>query len=69
MIKNYTCTLCSMNCSMTADIQGARVASLKGNCCSRGITFVNQAMSKPTCHVDMPVQSQGSVSRRKKVDW
>ncbi len=68
MIENYTCTLCSMNCAMTADIQGSRVTSLKGNCCSRGFAFVNQAMSKPTYHVDMPAKHQGNVARRNKVD-
>ncbi len=57
MKRTFTCIVCPNGCEIDAEYEGARVLSVKGNLCPKGVTYVTQELTDPrrTIATSIPV--------------
>ena len=56
---NLTCIGCPMGCSLTVDMEGAEVLSVKGNGCGVGDKYAHKELTNPTRIVTSTVRVKG----------
>lgn len=57
MVKNYTCIVCPMGCSVDVEIEDGKVIGVKGNTCKRGEDYVKAEITNPVRTVTSTVKT------------
>ena len=47
MIRELTCIVCPVGCSLKVELDGDKVISVEGNTCPRGVTYANAECTNP----------------------
>ena len=58
MIKNYTCIVCPMGCSVDVEIENDKIISVKGNTCKRGEEYVKAEITNPVRTITTTVKTE-----------
>lgn len=57
MVKNFTCIVCPMGCSVDVEMENDKVISVKGNTCKRGEDYVKAEITNPVRTVTSTVKT------------
>lgn len=57
MVKNYTCIVCPMGCSVDVEIENDKIVSVKGNTCKRGEEYVKAEITNPVRTITSTVKT------------
>lgn len=78
MIRELTCIVCPIGCSLEAEIQDGKVISVKGNTCPRGKVYAENECINPMRTITttvkcvdgtvVPVKTQQPISKGKVFD-
>ena len=67
-IKNLTCIECPIGCSISVELQGGKVVSVKGNACPRGELYAKNEVVAPKRVVTSTVRAENGVMVPVKTD-
>ena len=68
MVKNYTCIVCPMGCSVDVEIENDKIIGVKGNTCKRGEEYVKAEITNPVRTITTTVKTEdGDVLTAKQI--
>ena len=74
-MRNLTCIVCPMGCSLSVELENGKVLSVTGNTCKRGEVYANSECTNPQRTVTstvscsdgslVPVKTDGTIPKEK----
>ncbi len=68
MVREMTCIVCPLGCSLSIELEGGKVVSVKGNTCPRGEKYANEECTHPMRTITTTVRCQGGKILSVKTD-